>query len=101
MNGIAQGYWNAKHDLLCLISRRIKADLISPVFPGWSERGTIFTPLFDLDVRIGAGYGWAPRGIAKEATPVERRLRRGTPVVFTGGEQEQCPGGPGENILHL
>jgi hypothetical protein len=101
VTGTAQGYWNAKHDLLCLISRRISADLDTPVFPGWSEQGTTFTPLFDLDVRIVAGYGWAPRGVATDATPDDLRLRRGARIVFNRGEQEQCPGGPGENILHL
>jgi hypothetical protein len=98
---MAQGHWNAKHHLLRLIATRITADLVWPVFPGWSEQETIFTPLFDLDVRIVAGYGWAPRGIATIATPAEQRLRRGSLIVFTGGEQEQCPGGPGENLLHL
>ena len=97
----AVAYWCAKGNLIDRIRRRVAADLVTPVFPGWSAPSTAFTPLVDLAVHTRPGYGWIPCGIATDATPDDLRLRRGARIVFTGGEQEHCPGGPGENILHL
>ena len=58
-------------------------------------------PALDLVVRLEAGYGWVPQGPATGGEPADRLLRRGTLMRFTGGDQEQCPGGPGENLHFL
>jgi hypothetical protein len=101
MRGTAEACWRAKGHLLGLISERISRDVVVPTRLWPSTVGTTFTPVIDLAVESVTGYGWVPQGIADESTPDAKRLRRGTRVLFIGGEQEQCPGGPGENILHL
>jgi hypothetical protein len=101
MRGTPEECWKAKSELLARIGKRVKRDAPGTPMLGWTMVGTAFAPSVDLRVETTADYGWVVQGLADEETPDNRRLRRGTRIVFTGGEQEQCPGGPGENILTL
>jgi hypothetical protein len=93
-----QRWWDAKRAVLRAVRARVAADLaFTPVFAP-ATVGRTFTPVVDLACSPQDGYGWVPDGLASSSTPQGHVLAHGTLARFDHGEQEQGPGGPGENL---
>lgn len=95
----AEAYWAIKGKLLDRIRERINEDVVSPYKPEPNGGLTRVAPVIDLSARRLPRYGWVPAGRASKWTPAAALISRGTTMSFTGGDQEECPGGPGENLL--
>ncbi len=92
-------WWAEKEIVLHEVRERVRRELEKMPDFSMSTYGQAFAPVVDLVCRIEPGYGWIPAGLADRGISFERRLTRGTSMRFDHGEQEQCPGGPGENLL--
>lgn len=92
-------WWADKDAVLQRVRTRVARELAmrAPFEPG--SEGQPYAPVVDLSCVLDARYGWMTSGIATNDTDPAKRLARGTALVFVRGEQEQGPGGPGENLL--
>src|SRR4051794_5277198 len=89
-------WWEDKRTVLRRVRARAHRDLDVPWDP---TEGRVFAPLVDLACHRKPGYDWMPAGLIGAVSDTTHRLARGTAMVFDHGEQEWCPGGPGENLL--